>query len=230
MSLEAWIVGYGRMGRAIEEEWEGRGHSVGARLDEGDRWPEGAGADVAFEFTAPGAAAGNVARLLERGIPTVCGTTGWDPGPAREEADRAGVPLLVAPNFSVGIAALRGALEAAAARLAGVPGYDPAVVERHHRAKQDAPSGTAALLADRIRDVLGEPPEVVSLRQADQPGEHRVIIEGPEEEVELTHRARSRHPFVAGAVEAAQWLAADAPAGDVRFEEFLDARRRTDAF
>lgn len=224
MSLSAWIVGYGRMGRAIEEEWEDRGHAVDARLDEGDEWPDEGRADVAFEFTVPGAAAENVARLLDLGVPTVCGTTGWDPDPARERADRTGVPLLVAPNFSVGVAALRGALEAAADRLSGLPGYDPAVVERHHRTKQDAPSGTAAMLADRLRAVLGDRPEVVSLRQGDQPGEHRVIVEGPDEEVELTHRARSRRPFVAGAVAAARWLAVEEPAGAVRFEEFLDAK------
>lgn len=225
MSLSAWIVGYGRMGRAIEKEWEKRGHAVAVRLDQGDPWPE-EGADVAFEFTEPDAAADNVARLLDRGIPTVCGTTGWDPGAARESADRLGVPLLVAPNFSVGVAALRGALEAAAARLSGLPGYDPAVVERHHRAKQDAPSGTAAMLAERLRAVLGDRPEVASLRQGDQPGEHRVVVEGPDEEVELTHRARSRRPFVAGAVAAAAWLASDAPPGAVGFEDFLDAKSR----
>lgn len=229
MSLQAWIVGYGRMGRAIEEEWEERGHAVGIRLDAGDDWPEGAGADVAFEFTEPGAAAENVGRLLERGIPTVCGTTGWDPEPARAEAERRGVALLVAPNFSAGIAALRGALRSAAGRLAGLPGYDPAILERHHRAKQDAPSGTAAMLADELRAVLGRRPEVASLRQGDQPGVHRVVVEGPEEEIELTHRARSRHPFVAGAVEAAEWLAEARPAGDVRFEDVLEAGRESDA-
>lgn len=229
MSLEAWIVGYGRMGRALEGEWERRGHTVSARVDEGDPWPEGAGPDVAFEFTEPGAAADNVARLLERGIPTVCGTTGWDPDPAREEADRAGVPLLVAPNFSAGVAALRAGLEAAAGRLAGLPGYEAAVLERHHAGKQDAPSGTAAMLADVLRAVLGEGPRVLSLRQGAQPGEHRVIVEGPEEELVLSHRARSRGPFVAGAVQAAEWLAEEAPPGSVRFEEFLDAKRRSDA-
>lgn len=220
--MRAWVVGPGRMGRDIEREWESRGHAVTGRIDEGDRWPSGAEADVAFEFTEPGSAEENVGRLVDLGMPTVCGTTGWDPTDARRRADRAGVPLLVAPNFSVGVAALRAALEAAAGRLAGVGGYDPGISERHHRAKQDAPSGTASMLAEELEEILGRRPGVVSLRQGDQPGEHRVIIEGPDEEIELAHRTRSRRPFVAGAVEAAEWLVREEPAGAVRFEDVLD--------
>lgn len=221
--LRAWIVGPGRMGGDVAREWEARGHRVTERIDAGDGWPGAADADVAFEFTEPGSAEENVDRLLERGIPTVCGTTGWDPAGARRRADRTGVPLLVAPNFSVGIAALRAALEAAASRLAAVGGYDASVAERHHRAKLDAPSGTAAMLADDLEAALGDRPRVVSLRQGDQPGVHRVVVEGPEEEIALVHRSRSRHPFVAGAVEAAEWLVRERPEGDVRFEDVLES-------
>ena len=227
--LRAWIVGPGRMGRDIGREWTKRGHVVTARMDVEDEWPgENAGADVAFEFTRPEAAKHNVERLLERGIPTVCGTTGWDPSAARKEADRRGVPLLVSPNFSVGMMALRAALLAAARRISGVEGYDPGVFERHHRAKEDAPSGTAGLLADELEAVLGRRPEVASLRQGEQPGVHHIFIEGPDEEIRLTHRARSREPFVVGAVEAAEHLARERPAGDVRFADFLDAARSSD--
>lgn len=228
--LRAWIVGLGRMGHDIQREWTERGHEVTARVDARDEWPDGdaGNADVAFEFTRPEVAERNVGRLLERGIPTVCGTTGWDPAAAREEADRRGVPLLVAPNFSVGIMALRAALRAAARRIAGLEGYDPGVFERHHRTKQDAPSGTAELLADELQAVLGRRPEVASLRQGDQPGVHHVLLEGPDEEIQLTHRARSRRPFVVGAVEAAEHLARQRPAGDVRFADFLDSGRSTD--
>lgn len=228
MSLEAWIVGPGRMGSAIEDEWTARGHSVDARIDRGDSWPAAADCDVAFEFTDPEAASENVGRLLERGIPTVCGTTGWDLGPMRRQADDRGVPLLVAPNFSAGVAALRAGLRAAAERLAGSGGCDPAVVERHHRGKLDAPSGTAAMLADEMDALLDVEPDVASLRQGEQPGEHRVIFEGPDEELELVHRARSRHPFVAGAVDAAEWLAVERPPGSVSFDTFLQAGRTSD--
>lgn len=228
--LWAWIVGLGRMGRDIEREWTERGHEVTARVDAGGEWPDGnvMDADVAFEFTRPEAAGRNVRRLLERGIPTVCGTTGWDPSAAREEADRRDVPLLVAPNFSVGMMALRAALRAAARRIAGVEGYDPGVFERHHRTKQDAPSGTAELLADELEAVLGRRPDVSSLRQGEQPGVHHVLFEGPDEEIRLTHRARSRRPFVVGAVEAAEHLARQGPAGDIRFADFLDSGRSPD--
>ena len=221
-ALRALFVGSGAMGRAVEELWVARGHEVAGRLGRGDAL--GAPADVAFEFTRPDQAAARVAGLIEAGIPTVCGTTGWDAAPARELAASRGVPLLVAANFSIGIAVLRRLVAEAATALAPFEEFEPGIVERHHSRKRDSPSGTAKLLAAAVAEARGAEPPVISLRQGGQPGEHVVIFEGADETLELAHRARSRRAFAGGAVAAAEWLAAERPPGPVTFEEFL-ARR-----
>lgn len=226
MSLRAALVGPGRMGTEVADLWRQRGHRISAEIGRGDDLGTAAGADVAFELTTPDTAAGNVATLLGLGLPTVCGTTGWDSSAAERQAGDAGVPLLVAPNFSIGVAVLRAAVAEAARRLAGGEGFAAGIVERHHAGKRDSPSGTAKMLAATVGELLGEAPPVVALRHGGQPGEHRVIFEGDEETVELVHRARSRRAFALGAVLAAEWLATERPSGAVTFEDFLERSRR----
>lgn len=229
MTLAAALVGPGRMGSAVAEAWRERGHAIAVEVGRGDDLEAavgGADVAVAFEFSLPEAAAANVERLVGLGVPTVCGTTGWDASAARARAAADGVPLLVAPNFSIGVAVLRAAVEAAARRLAGVPGFEPGIVERHHAKKLDSPSGTAKLLAATVAEALGAEPPVAALRQGGQPGEHRVIFEGADEEVELLHRARSRRAFALGAALAGEWLATERPAGPVSFDDFLERSRR----
>ena len=234
MTLAAALVGPGRMGSAVAEVWRERGHAIALEVGRDDDLAtaleasrrDGARLDLAFEFSLPASAAANVDRLLAAGVPTVCGTTGWDPAPARERAAADGVPLLVAPNFSIGVAVLRAAVAAAASKLAAVPGFEPGIVERHHAKKLDSPSGTAKLLAATVAEAGGAEPPVVALRQGGQPGEHRVIFEGADEEVELLHRARSRRAFALGAALAGEWLATERPSGPVSFDDFLERSRR----
>jgi 4-hydroxy-tetrahydrodipicolinate reductase len=230
--LKALVVGAGAMGAAIAELWTGRGHEVVARVgrldDLGGATSGGsaaAEADVAFEFTHPDSAPVRVLELLRLGMPTVCGTTGWDPTPARELAARLGVPLLVAANFSIGIAVLRRLVADAARALAPFAEFEPGIVERHHSRKKDAPSGTAKMLAATVAAARGgSAPPVAALRQGGVPGEHLVIFEGADESLELGHRVRTRKVFAAGAVAAAEWLVAAKPPGPVTFEEFLERR------
>lgn len=222
MTQRALIVGDGRMGRTVQAVWRERGHGVVARLGRGDAWPQPLEADVAFEFTEPESAGENVRRLLAAGVPTVCGTTGWDPSAARRVAGRLGVPLMAAANFSVGVTVLRGAVAGACRRLRGLEGWEGGLVERHHAGKRDAPSGTAGSLAGLVEELTGERPPVASLRQGRQPGEHRLVFEGTDEEVELSHRARSRRAFADGAARAGEWLARRRPPGPVAFREFVD--------
>lgn len=228
MSLRAALVGPGRMGSAVAEVWRERGHRIAVEAGRGDDLAAvgEVGVDVAFELTTPESAAGNVERLIGFGVPTVCGTTGWDPAPARQRAAAEGVPLLVAPNFSIGVAVLRAAVAEAARRLAGRHEFEAGLVERHHAKKLDSPSGTAKMLAATVAEALGAEPAVAALRQGGQPGEHRVIFEGEDETVELLHRARSRRAFALGAVLAAEWLAAERPPGPVSFDDFLERSRR----
>lgn len=234
--MRALLVGVGKMGRAIEAVLVERSHEVASRsggrsgLDPFAAAPAGE-VDVAFEFTAPDAAAALVEALLRAGVRTVSGTTGWNVENARTLSRASGTPFLHAPNFSIGVAALRLAAREVARFLAPFPAFEPGLVERHHGAKKDAPSGTARLLAEAV-DVarreagLASPPTpVVSLRHGGQPGEHVLVFEGANESVELVHRARSRALFAEGAVRAAEWLVASGWKGPASFADFLEGSR-----
>ncbi len=220
--MKAFVVGTGKMGRAAEAALASSGHDVAARVGRGQPIPPAEEADVAIEFTTPDAAAARVEELLRAGVPVVSGTTGWDPAPMRALATELRVGFLHAPNFSIGVAVLKRAVALAASALAPFPEFEPGIVERHHSAKKDAPSGTAAALAAAIEGAAGRRVPVVSLRQGGQPGEHVVVFEGAEESVELTHRARSRAIFAAGAVRAAEWLLASGTKGPASFDQVFE--------
>ena len=224
--MRALIVGPGKMGKAIASILALKGHAVVREIDVGETLTEAdrAAADVAFEFTEPAAAEGSVTALLLLGIPVVSGTTGWDPSAARRLALAKRVAFLHSANFSLGIAAARRAASVVSRLLAPFPAYEPGIVERHHSAKKDAPSGTAKLLAAEVAAQRGGATvPIVSLRHGGQPGEHAIIFEGPDEAIEIIHRARSRALFAAGAIAAAEWLVLTRPPGPVSFDDFLDA-------
>jgi len=225
--MRALIVGYGKMGKAIETALTQRGHEVAGRFGRKEIFLEGnwaKGCDIAFEFTTPASAPLIVPLLLSQKISVLSGTTGWDIAPAAKMAREQGASFLHSSNFSLGVAALRRAVAAAAAALAPFPEFEPGIAERHHAAKKDAPSGTARALAldiSRERRSEGSVP-TVSLRQGAQPGEHAVYFEGADETVELVHRARSRSIFAHGAVRAAEWMIVSGRAGPLTFDEFFD--------
>lgn len=207
------LVGLGRMGRAIETLASDRGCEVVARLgpDEMDSLSTAAlnGARVAIEFTRPEAALTNARTLLALGCPVVVGTTGWTKQLAElEEAVRVnGTAALWAPNFSIGVQLFLDIAEEAARRLREVSGFDAHVVETHHTAKKDAPSGTAIAIADRLAAGLGHPVPISSVRVGSVPGTHEIILDAPFEQIRLVHEARDRRVFADGALTAARWLA-----------------------
>ncbi len=227
--LRIAIVGYGRMGHAVEAAALARGHEIAAALDLGDPIaPEQLrGADVAIEFTTPAAAAGNITRLIEAGVPVVSGTTGWHGELPRLAAlvDARNGALLYAANFSIGVQLFLRAAADLARRFAGRSGFDGFIVEEHHATKLDAPSGTALTLRDTVaRADPVRPYPVTSVRAGSIPGIHRLAYDGPFDTVTLEHVARSRDGFAAGAVAAAEWL--PGRRGVFTFEEMLfgDAR------
>jgi 4-hydroxy-tetrahydrodipicolinate reductase len=238
--MRALIVGYGKMGKAIEAELKRRGHTIvgefGGR-EEGDKQfiPSSSSdlpsCDIAFEFTAPEGAPRLVPLLLSKRIPVLSGTTGWDTSEAARRATELSVPFLHSANFSLGVAATRRAAAALGAALAPFREFHPGIVERHHSAKRDAPSGTAKALAADVAHASGRRDvPVVSLRQGGVPGEHALYFEGEDETVELVHRARSRAIFAQGAVRAAEWMLASGRKGPLSFDEFFsEASRRGDA-
>ena len=231
--MRVLIVGDGKMGRAVATLAEGRGHqvdTVGRKENVGGRalTPERVrGHDVAIEFTRPEAAPANLEKLIAAGIPVVTGTTGWEPELSRITAlvqARNGA-LLHAANFSIGVQLFLRVARALGAEFAGREGFDGFILEEHHAAKRDAPSGTARLLQQRLRDAdPGREYPITSVRAGAIPGMHAVSLDGPFETVTLRHTARSRDGFAAGALAAAEWL--PGRTGVYTFESMLFGDRR----
>jgi 4-hydroxy-tetrahydrodipicolinate reductase len=208
------LVGMGKMGRALALLAPERGFHVVAELDPARPDYTGItreslrGARVAIEFTTPDAAPANVRACAAAGCPVVVGTTGWyDQLPAvAAEVERAGGALLTAPNFSVGVAVFDRVVAEAARLFGQLEGFDAHLVETHHSAKRDAPSGTAGALARTASAALGRSIPVTSIRTGHVPGTHEVVFDAPFEQVRLVHEARDRRVFAEGALVAARWI------------------------
>jgi 4-hydroxy-tetrahydrodipicolinate reductase len=223
------IVGNGKMGKAIAALAEERGHEVHAALGAEQNAGGKAltkerldGVDVAIEFTRPDEAVANLERLIEARIPTVTGTTGWTAELPRitQLVERRGGALLHSANFSVGVQLFLRAAHQLASQFAGRPGFDAFILEEHHAAKRDAPSGTAQALQQRLHEVDPERPfPITSVRAGTIPGTHTLTYDGPFESVSLSHVARNRQGFAAGALAAAEWLPGHP--GVHRFEDML---------
>jgi 4-hydroxy-tetrahydrodipicolinate reductase len=208
------IIGMGKMGRAIELLAPERAFEVVSRID-----PKGgeAGivnretlnrADVAVEFSVADSAPANIRATIQAGCSIVVGTTGWYDQRAEIErfaVDKKGA-LLIAPNFSVGVAAFGEIVRAAARALTAAPGFDAHITETHHSAKKDAPSGTAANLQQIAAKEWGSEIPITSIRTGSVPGTHEVLFDAPFEHIRLEHVARDRRVFADGALLAAKWL------------------------
>ena len=218
------LLGMGKMGRAIRQIAEERGVPVVATLDRDDAVDARtlAGADVAIEFSEPAAAVTNVRACLAARCPVVVGTTGWlDALPqVTQEVHAAGGRLLWAANFSLGVNIML-ELAAAAGRLAGGRGFDAAIVEAHHAAKKDAPSGTALAVARAAEPTFGASIPIASVRVGHVPGRHELILDGPFEQLRLVHDARDRRVFAEGALAAATWLAGQRAPGVYTMQDVL---------
>jgi 4-hydroxy-tetrahydrodipicolinate reductase len=210
------IIGNGKMGKAVAALAAERGHTIhtvvtglenaGGKAITAERLT---GADIAVEFTRPDAVVRNLERLMELGIPTVTGTTGWsDSLPQVEEVvrGRSGA-LLHAVNFSVGVHLFFRAARDLARSFRGRPEFVVAIHEEHHKTKLDAPSGTALLLQRQLwNEEPGRRFPITSVRDGDALGTHTLSYAGPHETVTLSHVARNRDVFAAGALSAAEWL------------------------
>ncbi|HZA98676.1 MAG TPA: dihydrodipicolinate reductase C-terminal domain-containing protein [Gemmatimonadales bacterium] len=223
------IIGNGKMGKAVAELAGERGHVIHTVVNRVEN-PGGraltqerlSGADVAVEFTRPDAAVANLERLIQLGIPTVTGTTGWTEELPRVSAlvEQRGTALLHAANFSVGVHLFFHAARDLARRFRGRPEFTVSIHEEHHAAKVDAPSGTALLLQ---RQLWAEEPgrrfPITSERSGEAPGNHTLTYEGTFETISLSHVTRSRQVFAAGALSAAEWLPGHT--GVFTFEDML---------
>jgi 4-hydroxy-tetrahydrodipicolinate reductase len=219
------LVGYGKMGRIIEQVALSRGHEVILKIDldnAQDLIPEKLKqADVAIEFTGPRSAFANVMACLDAGTPVVCGSTGWlDQLPEAEGRcrDKQG-SLLYASNFSVGVNIFFEVNKRLAQLMSGHPEYAVSLKEIHHTQKKDAPSGTAITLAEQVMAAnpgltrwvnhdATAPGElsILSERTDPAPGTHHVRYSSPIDDIEIIHTAHSRSGFALGAVVAAEYI------------------------
>lgn len=206
------LVGYGRMGRLVEQHAPAHGCEIAgivrsATASELESRDYGK-VDVVIDFSHAAAVCANVERVAARGWNLVIGTTGWqgDEAACRQIAERAGIGVLAAANFSIGVHIFR-AIVADAARRFNAVEAGAWIHELHHSAKKDAPSGTALMLKAAMEDGgYARGIDVSSTRAGSIPGTHEVGFDAAAETVTLTHTVRDRAVFAHGAIAAAKWL------------------------
>ena len=226
------LLGYGKMGRIIEQFALDRGHEIVLKINETNIDQKNTEnlqlADVAIDFSTPHSVISNIESCFEAGLPLVVGTTGWyDQIPEIKARCEAGNnSLLYASNFSVGVNVFSFVNQVLAKIMNRYPQYDVLVEEIHHTQKLDSPSGTAITIAEGILDglerknawvneLVGDGEEVItkpeqllieSHRIEDVPGTHTVVYSSEVDDIEFKHKAHGRAGFALGAVLAAEWL------------------------
>ena len=199
------------MGRLVEALAPEYGFRVAGFIDREtaarpDTWPR---TDLAIDFSAGEAVPANVPHLAARGINVVIGATGWHQHEAglREQVARSGIGVVAAPNFAIGVNLFIALVERAAELWRTQPAFGAWLHELHHKAKRDAPSGTALALTESMRRCGYEYPiDISSTRAGSIPGTHTLGFDAAGETIMLTHAARDRSIFARGALEAALWL------------------------
>ena len=218
------LIGYGKMGKMIEQIARDRGHEIVSiiDIDNQDDFNSAAfaSADVAIEFTAPQAAYGNYLKAWEQGVKVVSGSTGWmkDHGDeVRRLCSDGGQTLFWASNFSIGVAIFSAVNRYLAGIMNQFPQYDVELEETHHVHKLDHPSGTAITLADEIVERIDRKEawaedttdpkllRVDNIRRGEVPGIHTVRYDSDADLITITHDAHSRKGFALGAVLAAEF-------------------------
>ena len=203
------LLGYGKMGRMVEEAATGAGIEVACVIDPfaGSRG-ELSGCDVAIDFTEPTVVLDNIKLAADAKLSLVVGTTGWYDrlGDAKHLVEQAGIGLVYSSNFSIGVNLMFRITRYAASLFSRFSSYDPFIQEAHHRFKIDAPSGTAIFLTRELESEYKRQVSVASTRAGHIPGTHVVGFDSEADTLTITHTARSRAGFAAGAVVAANWI------------------------
>jgi len=219
------LIGYGKMGRAIEKIALGRGHRIGLKIDlenGSELTAENLSKnDVAIEFTGPSSAPGNLRKCLAAGIPVVCGSTGWlkEFDSVKSAFEKKGTAFLYASNFSIGVNIFFELNKKLAELMGSHPEYKASLREIHHTQKKDAPSGTAITLAEQVMERIpslktwvNEPAHaatelsIISERIDPAPGIHEVVYSSAIDDLEIRHTAHNREGFAGGAVLAAEYI------------------------
>ncbi len=217
------IIGYGKMGKAIEPILVARGHEVVLKINSQNPLNVEMldGIDVAIEISRPDLALSHIQMCLDAKVPVVVGTTGWYEQfeNIKERVYKENLCLLYATNFSIGVHLVFALNEQLAKWMKNFPQYEPSIEEIHHTAKLDAPSGTGITMAEGILKHISrkkswvnrpsqQPEELAltSIREENVPGTHSISYVSDVDTIELKHTAHNRSGFALGAVEAAEWL------------------------
>jgi len=213
------LLGYGRMGKTIEQIALKRGHSIVLKIEDGSDY-DIKKADVAIDFSIPNAAFKNISTCLNNNVAVVSGTTGWleDYEKAVALCKQQNGAFIYGSNFSLGVNIFFELNKKLANMMQSLDQYNVSMEEIHHMQKLDEPSGTAITLAEGIIEnspkenwVLGASESqndigIEALRQPDVPGTHSVFYESEVDNITIKHTAHSRQGFALGAVVAAEWL------------------------
>jgi 4-hydroxy-tetrahydrodipicolinate reductase len=228
------LVGYGRMGRMVEQLAPEFGFDVKLRLDIENNTNQAGmtqenfqGIDAAIEFSVPDAVVGNVERLCRLGVNTVIGTTGWQDQleHVKSMVHECGTGLIWSPNYSIGVNVFARAVAETARLMKDQDVYGAWAWEIHHSKKLDAPSGTLLKLVDEMRRAgFDHPIDISSNRAGAHPGTHEIGFDSADDTITLRHAARSRTGFARGALKAAQWIAGNK--GFYEFSEILFGQGR----
>ena len=221
------IVGYGKMGKLLEQLAPEYGFAVTLKLDEFNNvngsavTPENfRGVDVAVDFSIPAAVRENVEAIAKLGVNLVIGTTGWSAhaDAVKQAVAQNSIGLVWSPNYSIGVNAFFRLVSEAARLLVAQPEYGAWAWEIHHSTKKDAPSGTLLKLVEDMKEAgYARPIDVSSSRAGTVPGTHEIGFDSAADTITLRHTARSREGFARGALQAARWII-----GKKGFYEFGD--------
>ncbi|MEW6207764.1 MAG: 4-hydroxy-tetrahydrodipicolinate reductase [Acidobacteriota bacterium] len=217
------LLGYGKMGRMVEQAATAEGIEVVAVIDPvtGSRG-QIADADVCIDFTEPKAVIDNIQLVASTGAAMVVGTTGWYDrvDEVKSIVEESGAGLVYGSNFSIGVNLMFKIARYAARLLSRFPDYDPFIHEAHHRFKKDAPSGTAVFLKRIVEGEYNREVWTSSARAGHIPGTHTVGFDSEADTLTITHTARSREGFARGAILAARWI--EGRKGFYEFSEIID--------
>jgi len=219
------LIGYGKMGHAIEEIAKGRGHTIVSIIDVDNQddfdSPQFLSADVAIEFSQPQSAFSNYLKCFERNIPVVAGTTGWLEhwDEIKDLCAEGNQTFFYASNYSIGVNIFFAVNKYLAKIMNNFPSYNVSMEEIHHIHKLDSPSGTGITLAEHILENIdrkkqwkeglegtGEDLLIHSKREGEVPGIHEIIYESEVDTIRIQHSAKSRKGFALGAVLAAEFV------------------------
>ncbi len=220
--MDIALIGYGKMGKAIEKIAQASGHSITCRLGIDDSIDSISNykVDIAIEFTQPESAFNNLAYCIQHGIPVISGTTGWTERleEIQEICEAHKGTFLYASNFSIGVNLFFELNEWLADKMSNLS-FTPSIKEIHHTEKKDSPSGTAITLSEGIlsssSDLNGWINEkstdhkklgIVSERIPNVPGTHTVSYSSPLESIGITHTAHDRSVFAEGVIKVAEWI------------------------